>query len=77
MEMSIPSTLRIQCFIDSLSKTLSICLDLFKALYLCLQDLPLGLGRDPNQTGRKGGAMKLKLTSVVTILGQDTVEVPD
>jgi hypothetical protein len=49
-ERTIPSTLRIQCFTDSLSRTFSICLDLFKALYLCLQDLPLVLGRDPNQT---------------------------
>jgi hypothetical protein len=76
-EMSIPSTLRIQYLTDSLSRTFSICLDLFKALYLCLQDLPLVLRRDPNQTRHKRGAMKLKLTSVVAILGQYSVEAPD
>jgi hypothetical protein len=76
-EMSIPSTLRIQCFTDSLSRTFGVRLDLFKALYLCPQDLPLVLGCDPNQTGRKRGTMKLKLTSVVTILEQHTVEAPD
>jgi hypothetical protein len=76
-ERTIPATLRIQCFTDSLSRTFSICLDLFKALYLCLQDLPLVLRRDPNQARHKRGAIKLKLTSVVAILGQHTVEAPD
>src|ERR1700722_4068987 len=76
-EMSIPSTLHIQCFTDSLSRTFSICLDPFNALYFCLQDLPLVLGRDPNQTGRKRGAMKLKVTSIVAILRQHTAEIPD
>ena len=73
--MSIPSILHIQCFTDSLSRTFSICLDLFNALHLCLQDPPLVFERDPNQTGRKRGTMKMKPTSIVAILGQHTVEV--
>jgi hypothetical protein len=41
---SIPSTLRLQRFTDGRSRTFSICPDLFKALYRCLEDLPLILG---------------------------------
>lgn len=74
--MSILSPLRLKRFTDSLSRTLSIYLDLFKALYCCLQDLLLTLGRDLNLTGRKRGAIQPKLTSVVAVLGQHTVGVP-
>jgi hypothetical protein len=75
--MSISSTLRLKRFIDSLSRTSSICLNLFKTSCCCLQDLLLTLGRNLSQTEYTCGAMQPKLNSMVAILGQSKVEVLD